>query len=268
MAALGLWRNPGLASTRVLTLTIPVGLIALGRADAASTRRIWSIMRDWVPAVLVLVAYWSVDGSSSPQADRQLEHALIGWDRTLLNEWGLGAGIERLGAVVPTMLELAYLLLYAVLPVTIAAFYITHQRHRLEEFLFPFLLGTLMVYALLPHFPSEAPRFVFADENLPMVDTVFRRFNVWILNRCDIRASVFPSGHVGVGFSAAFAMWLALPRHRAVAWTLLALAVLVWINTIYGRYHYAADGLAALAVSATAVGAYASYRAVARRTAA
>ena len=34
---------------------------------------------------------------------------------------------------------------------------------------------------------------------------------------------------------------------------LLAFTVLVWIDTIYGRYHYAADGLAGISVSALAI---------------
>jgi hypothetical protein len=49
-------------------------------------------------------------------------------------------------------------------------------------------------------------------------------------------------------------MWLAVPARRGVGWTLLAGAVMVWITTIYGRYHYAADGLASLVISATAIG--------------
>lgn len=39
---------------------------------------------------------------------------------------------------------------------------------------------------------------------------------------------------------------LAAPRRQAFAGALLALAVLVWLNTIDSRYHYAADGLAAV----------------------
>ena len=191
---------------------------------------------------------------------------MIGWDRTLLNEWGLRAAIERFGALVPTMLELAYLLLYPALPAVIACFYVRHQRHRLDDFMFPFLLGSLMAYALLPYFPSADPRFAFSGEDLPRVGTVLRGVNVWILDHGDIRSSVFPSGHVAVGFSMAFAIWLALPGHRRLHWILLALALLVWINTIYSRYHYAADGLAGLLVSAVSIGGLAAHRAVRKRT--
>ena len=265
MPALALCRTRAFPQPAVFAWLIPVALLAAARIDRVSTHRGWSIVRDWIPAVLVLVAYWSVDWAPKRHLDRDLEQSLIGWDRMVLYEWGLRAGVERLGPLVPAVLELAYLLLYAVLPLTIAGFYVRNERDRLDDFLFPFLLGTLMTYSLLPHFPSVAPRFVFPGQDLPRVETVFRQFNLWILDHGDIRSSIFPSGHVAVGFSAAFAMALAGPGHRAFALTLLAIAVLVWINTIYGRYHYAADGLVALAVSGASIGLIAALRRVPAR---
>ena len=106
---------------------------------------------------------------------------------------------------------------------------------------------------------------MFAGQDLPGIDTIVRRVNLWILDHGDIRSSVFPSGHVAVGFSAAFAMWLAAPARRSLGWTLLAGAVMVWITTIYGRYHYAADGLASLAVSGASIGLIVPLRAIAAR---
>jgi membrane-associated phospholipid phosphatase len=252
VAALGQSRHAGFLHPSALALLIPLALVALARADLRSTGKVWSMVRDWVPAPLVLIAYWSVDWAARPHSDHALENALIGWDRRLLNDWGLHNAIERFGALLPAVLDLAYLLIYTVPPLAIAYFYIRHERRRLDDFLFPFLLGTLMTYSMLAHFPSEAPRFVFAREDLPGVDTVFHRFNLWILNHYDIHSSVFPSGHVAVGFSAAFAMLLALPENRRAGWTLLVIALLVLVNTVYARYHYAADGLAALAVSLVA----------------
>lgn len=219
------------------------------------------MLRDWVPAPLVLIAYRSADWAPQPHNDHALENALISWDRTLLDDWGLRAAIDRFGGLLPAALELAYLLIYALLPLAIAFFYIRRERRRLDDFMFPFLLGTLMTYSLLPHFPSQAPRFAFADEDLPGVETVFRRFNLWILNQCDIHSSVFPSGHVTVGFSAAFAMLVAVPENRGPGWALLAIALLVLVNTVYGRYHYAADGLAGLVMSLTALSIVLAYRA-------
>jgi membrane-associated phospholipid phosphatase len=253
IAALSAWRNQGVSLSSAIAGVIPVALVAIAHADVSSQRRGWSIARDWIPAGLVLVAYWSIDWVPAKPQDRALESAFILWDRTLLLDWGLKAATEQLGSLVPGLLELAYLILYAVLPLCIVSFYISHERDRLDEFLFPFLVGTLTVYALLPHFPVQGPRFAFPNEDLPQVITVFRRMNLWILNHWDIHTSVFPSGHVAAAFSGAFAMGIAARRRLAFAGALLALAVLVWLNTVYGRYHYAADGLAALMVTAATI---------------
>jgi membrane-associated phospholipid phosphatase len=260
IAALSTWRNQGVSVPSAIAGVIPVALVAIARADSRSQRRGWSIARDWIPAALVLVAYWSVDWVPTKPHNRELESAFILWDRTLLLDWGLKAAAEQVGSLVPGVLELAYLVLYAVPPLCIVSFYLNKERDRLDGFLFPFLVGTLTVYALLPHFPVEGPRFAFPNENLPQVMTVFRRLNLWLLDHCDIRASVFPSGHVAAAFSAAFAMRLAAPRRQAFAGALLALAVLVWLNTIYSRYHYAADGLAAVAMTTATMGIFSTYR--------
>ena len=260
IAALIQWRGGGFPYRSALALLIPLALVAFARADSLSSGRVCSIVRDWVPALLVLIAYWSVDWTPHPHGGHELENALIGLDRRLLDDWGLRTTIEGFGALLPAILELAYLLIYAVPPLAIAYFYVRRERRRLDDFLFPFLLGTLMTYSLLPHFPSQGPRVVFAGEDLPGVETVFRRLNLWILSRCDIHSSVFPSGHVTVGFSAAFAMLLALPGNRRIGWTLLAIALLVLVNTVYGRYHYLADGLAGLGVSLVALSLILAHR--------
>jgi len=99
-----------------------------------------------------------------------------------------------------------------------------------------------MTCPLWPQFPCEAPRSAFANADLPGLGTVFQRFNLWILNQGNVRSSVFPSGHVTVVSSAAFAMLLAVPENRRVWWTLLDLGLPVLVNTVYGSYHYARMG--------------------------
>ena len=61
--------------------------------------------------------------------DRAFETSLVRWDRAILNDWGLRSWIEWCGALIPAILEIAYSLLYAVLPLTIAGFYVRRERH-------------------------------------------------------------------------------------------------------------------------------------------
>jgi membrane-associated phospholipid phosphatase len=162
-------------------------------------------------------------------------------------------------------LEFFYFLMYAIPPLALLALYRMHQRSRVDQFLFTFLVGTLATYALLPFFPCEAPRFVFAGEDLPAVNTIFRTLNVWLLDHCDIRTSVFPSGHVTAAFSAAFGMLLAFPEKKRVGLVLLIAAAVIAITTVYGRYHYVVDGIAGLVISIAAASFSAAFFAVKRR---
>ncbi|MBI4877638.1 MAG: phosphatase PAP2 family protein [Acidobacteria bacterium] len=239
----------------------------LSRAESQACSRLLSVVRDWLPAPLVLVAYWAVDWFPRPAYSRNFEPSWIGLDRLLLHGWGAKAAIESLGPVLPSLLELCYSLLYAVTPVSIGILYLYRRRARVDRFLFTLLLGTLATYALLPHFASQPPTVAFPGEDLPAVTTPFRLLNLWLLGHFDIRISVFPSGHVTLGFSAAFAMLLALPEKRRAGWILLVLACGVAVATVYGRYHYAVDGLAGLGVSLLAAAAsYFVHSPLARRT--
>ena len=242
------------AGQKVLGLAVPLVLFALGYLDSSFYRRRWtSMVRDWLPAPLVLAAYWQVNWFRVDYHLEELERLWLTWDRYLLNELGLRAAVESLGPVIPSMIEISYLLMYVVPPFSIAAFYILRKRDRIEQYMFPFLLGTLSAYAMISHFPSGSPRVEHAGLDLPNIFTVWRQFNIWILNHGDIQTSVFPSGHVTAAFSAAFGMMLALPERPWFGRILLINSFLILVATVYGRYHYAADGIAGLAISLTAL---------------
>jgi membrane-associated phospholipid phosphatase len=58
---------------------------------------------------------------------------------------------------------------------------------------------------------------------------------------------------VSSAFSAAWGLLRFLPEYRWAGWTMLSYAIIVWIATVYGRYHFAVDGLGGLAVSLIAL---------------
>ena len=125
-------------------------------------------------------------------------------------------------------------------------------RQRVHSFLFTLLLGTFSAYALLPLFPVHGPHVVYPLLDLPNLFGVGRALNVWILDHMDIPTSVFPSGHVAVAFSAAFGMLRAVRRHVGLWAPVFLVAALVYVATIYCRYHYCVDGLASIAVATAA----------------
>jgi membrane-associated phospholipid phosphatase len=235
----------GMPGVALLSTAVPLILcgMAAGASGVAS-----SIVRDWFPVPFILLAYWAVGWFAAPG---YLEFASywIRFDRVLFDKFRFQALIESGGSVLPALLELSYLLLYAAPPLLIGVLYLYRRRDRVDRFLFTLLMGTLVTYALLPHFPSASPRNVYPGVYEPQMTNIFRRANLWLLSNCDIRTSVFPSGHVTVAFSAAFGMMQALPEKKWLGRSLSLFAILVTLNTVYARYHYAVDALAGFAIS-------------------
>lgn len=152
-------------------------------------------------------------------------------------------------------MEVCYSLVYALPFFCVAMLYLNGRSHRVDELLTIYLLGLFLSYVQFPFWPSEPPRTVFPNEDLPAITTIFRRFNLGLLAGQGIHTSVFPSAHVSGAFAGAFALFGLLAHRRWIAWCTLLYAILVAIATVYGRYHYAADAVAGLGVAVIAYAA-------------
>ncbi len=248
-------KRPVPAVVLALNALVLGGLAFLAYADSLRRREFLAIVRDWYAPSLLLLAYREMGWFAQPHTSRVLEDAWVAWDRLLLNEWGLRKVIEVLGPVGPGILEIAYVFVYAMAPLAMAAFYLCKCRDRVPAFLFNFTLAVLIVYALFPYFPSEPPWYNYPGADFPTYETIFRRLNRAMLESQGIHTSVFPSAHVAGAMSAAFGVMRLLPERKWLGRAWLALAILIAVATVYCRYHYSADALAGLgiAVAATAV---------------
>jgi len=235
-----------------LNLMIIAGYALLVSIAKIRPRVYLSMARDWLPLLLVLIAYREMGWFAMPHAAHRLESGWVVWDRAILYS-GAKAAIESLGPVVPALLEAAYLLVYALAPFSLAMLYAYGRRNRADQFLFLYLAGVLLCYAQFPFWPSEPPRTVFPAADLPLYETVFRRGNLWLLGIGGIHTSVFPSAHVSAAFCCAAGMRRFLAEHKWVGRCLGVTAVLIAISTVYGRYHYAVDVAAGLLMAGVAI---------------
>jgi membrane-associated phospholipid phosphatase len=237
-----------------LNATILAAYALLIVLDRTKPALVFSVVRDAASLALIVLAYREMGWFAQPHLTHTLEASWVTWDRVVLRGGGRAA-IESIGPVIPSILEIAYALVYALAPFAIAMLYIYRRREMVDEFLFVFAVGVLLCYAQFPFWPSDPPRVVFLNQDLPSYTTVFRRFNLWMLGNYGIHTSVFPSAHVAGAFSAAFGAMRVLPDRQWVSRFLLVIASLIAIATVYGRYHYLADTLAGLLVALVAFGA-------------
>ena len=232
-----------------LALLIPF-LLAAAVALEARYSVPWSqILRDWVPLGLIVLAYREVEWFSGKPALADLERIWVRWDHFILYDAGFRAALESAGSFIPSLLEITYLLLYALPPACMAALYWYGQRSRIDRFLTTLFVGAFCAYALLPYFPTSPPRIAFPAEDSMVTRSFWRAMNIWLFEHCDISTSVFPSGHVAVAFSSAFGLLRATPERRWLCSSVFAIAIIVVVATVYCRYHYAVDGLASIGIS-------------------
>jgi membrane-associated phospholipid phosphatase len=259
------------AAVRPLPLAVRIEVWFVGAAvlaslwllalPAVSRRPAAAVLRDWLPLALILLAYRQMGWMALPHENRNFENCWITLDRLLLHQWGLKRAIEFPGPLLPNLLELSYLLVYVMPVATTATFYALNERAKLDAAYRIILSATLATYALYPFFPSEPPRAVFPDADLPLMSAL-RAFNLRILGAYGIHMSVFPSGHSAAAFSCAFAVLRLLPSYRLAGCAFLVLATLIAVATVYGRYHFAIDTIAGLFM---ALAALFLHRAVLRR---
>ncbi len=221
---------------------------SLARAERTRYAQAFSMIRDWIPMALTLTAFREMELFVPINYNAQYEMAWVRWDDILLRQWGLKHAIESLGPVIPMYLEFCYLLVYGVGTYCVIVIWIKTRRRAVDRFYVILLVGTLLAYALFPYFPTRPPRIAFPTIAMHNAD-LFRRFNLFLLRKATIHSGVFPSAHVSSAFSAAWAMFLVLPREKQYGWWLLFYAGSVAVATVYGRYHYAADALAGFGIS-------------------
>ena len=180
----------GVAAVRGLPLRVRMEVWI---ADAAVLAALWllsrpraerrpalAVLRDWFPLALLLLAYRQMGWMALPHENRNFENFWIGFDRLILCRFGLKHAIEFFGPFLPNALELCYLLVYVMPVAAVAVFYAAGARRRLDRAYTILLSATLGAYALYPYFPSEPPRIVFPNSDLPPMSSL-RAFNLRIL---------------------------------------------------------------------------------------
>jgi len=247
VASWSLRSAPGWISVKTWTFAVVV------TAFVWICSRIGGLLRDFAPLGFTLAAYREMDWFTPAVRDHHLERAWIVWDRWLLGQGHLRAVIESSGALLPSYLELCYLLVYGVAPVSLALLFFNGRRDQIGRFWLAYLAGTLGAYALFPYFPSEPPRTVFPGADLSQLPIAVRFANLWILGGYGIHSSVFPSAHVSSAFSAAWGLLATIPQRPWIGLAMALYAFSVAVATVYGRYHYGVDAVAGLAVSLLAL---------------
>jgi membrane-associated phospholipid phosphatase len=256
LASLALFLPPAtLATLAVLNVMAGCLIVALTTDRLADRSAIVSPLRDWLPALLILLAYHESGLFIKLDPAHRLDHRFIQWDQLILHSRWVEAVLYACAPWLQYYLELCYLLCYPLVPFGFAALYFSQpsraaQREVMfDEFWTAVLLAILFCYAIYPMFPLTPPRVLFNDVPGPPVYPLLRHINHWVLDRFSVQVCLFPSGHTAAVTATALAVREYRPR-LGILFCIVALSIAA--ATVYGRYHYLADAVAGVIVGVSA----------------
>jgi len=243
------WLRPLERRRRLRVMWLALGAIAA--ILAVRLAGLWispvlsATVRDWLPAGLLLVPYWQV-GQFFTRPDPRMQARLAAVDRAFFHRIGIEPSRMRIDAGLATYLQLAYFMVYALIPLGLAALYAAAQRRCVDYYWLVVLPATYLAFAITPFVRALPPRMLPEYDTFRSPPTKIEALNRVILERASIQAITCPSGHVASAFAAALVLLRLQPWMGAI---FLWIAVSIAVATVVGGYHYAVDVLSASAIA-------------------
>jgi len=204
-----------------------------------------SALRDWLPVVLLLFPYWQV-GQFFTGADPAAEEQLARFDRMFFRILGIKPAKTSIRPAMGLYLELAYLMVYPLIPLGMATLYVLNARQFVNYYWIVVLLATYLCFASTLFVRAMPPRALESYEKFRMPPSKLGALNRVILRHGSIQAITFPSAHVASATAAGLVLLRVEPWAGLI---FLLIAVSIALATVVGGYHYAADALVASLVA-------------------
>ncbi len=225
-----------------------VGAVFFFRLRSVSHRRsAGQFLHDWYPVVIYPLffkeveflagafGYWGLTGRI-----QSLEAVLFGGQPSLYlsQQWNWVPLSEYL--------HFCYFFYMIMVPVVGGYWYASRQRVAFRELILLLSATFYSSYLFFILFPVDSPFYLADPLESPMSDHFFYNLVHEISSRGGARGGAFPSTHV----SGSVVLWLvAWKRQRRLAHLLTPIVLGAIVATVYGRFHYALDAVAGLAVA-------------------
>jgi membrane-associated phospholipid phosphatase len=205
------------------------------------------MLRDWLPAVQILLAYWQT-GTFTVERKKGLEQKLEEIDRKLFHLLPGSRADRTRHKIFNTYLELSYLLCYPLIPAGLALVYLSGNRTQADWYWAIVLPSTYLCYVAVPFIQVLPPRLLNRDTGIRERTGAVRQLNLWLLRHASIQFATFPSAHVASTMAASLALLWLFPLAGII---FLMLSVSIAFSAVAGRYHYAIDVLLGAAIAVT-----------------
>ena len=237
-----------------------------GESSRPRIAGILSWVRDWYPQAVFLFCFEELRILVLLIEPEWLDPVLIAFDHWLTGVYPEAWLAQYTSVWLNEAMQVAYMTYYLFLTILGASLY--RRRKELSDdsparnpsgaaamrafwtVMTASMIAYSIGYVISIFFPVEAPFFAMRSLNLPpLVGGPATSLIDFIESWGRVRGGAFPSGHVLGSFVALLGAWC---YRRQLFWVFLPCFIAMCVSTIYGRYHYIADILAAIFVGAAA----------------
>jgi len=210
--------------------------------------------RDWYPVILLPLLFKEVEVLAAGFGNWGLTDVL----QSLEVDWFGGHPSLYLSGLLPWIplseyLHFCYFAYLLLVPTIGSYWYFTGERAKFHELVFLVSVTLTASYLFFALFPVDSPFYLFPPLGAPFEGHFFYDLVHFMAGRGGARGGAFPSSHVSVATVVLLVLW---GRERRLAFALLPIVGGLVLATVYGRFHYALDVVAGLALAVTVFGAF------------
>jgi membrane-associated phospholipid phosphatase len=180
-----------------------------------------------------------------------MDAKLIGIDITI---FGQELSLKLESIVTPYLTEammFAYVFYLPLLIITAIVVYRSANQNGLAEYLFVLSLGYIFCYIGFILFPVASQMYFMPDKySVSLEGGLFTYLSELIRNNLHFRGGSLPSPHCA---AATTILWACYKYNKNIFFVILPSVILLYISTVYGRFHYSMDVIAGILTGCFAI---------------
>ncbi|MFM8568766.1 MAG: phosphatase PAP2 family protein [Candidatus Kapaibacterium sp.] len=169
------------------------------------------------------------------------ETAFTGRDATLYFQ-------DHMSPTVTEVMMFAYISYVPLLPLISLICFWSADHRAAQDYLFSLSYSYILCYIGFMLYPVASPLYHQRElYSIPFEGGVFTWFGEWMRHNVHFAGGSLPSPHCAASTVMLGMMWR---YNRRLFRPLFPLVILIYVSTVYGRYHYVSDGVAGIVAGA------------------
>lgn len=233
--------------TYVMVHSIAAGLIVPWlRYSTGHSHPVIRFLRYWYIPIVLGFFYEQIEGYILGIHGMYLDHLIIEFEMALFG-FHPSVWLERfVSPPLTEIMNISYNSYYWIGPILGFSLYFRREFIAFRRTVFSIVTAFFISYLGFYLFPVVGPRYMLSDlYKGPLEGYVVTALQDFIMEVGDIYGGCMPSSHVAVALVVLLLAWVY--RKRMAAW-MTPFVIMLFISTVYNRYHYVSDVVAGVAV--------------------